>query len=405
MAKLGRTIANLSRYKKAMEGLVAAAGSTEPSRLTEVTDFGSNPGNLRMLAYVPPVVGPRPALVVVLHGCKQTASGYDHGAGWSEMADRHGFLLLYPEQRTPNKPNNCFSWFEAGDTARGAGEAASIRAMIARMADTHHIDGSRVFVTGLSAGGAMTAVMLATYPEVFAAGAVVAGLPYGSAQTMQEAFEGMFTGRPRSARAWGDLVRSASDHRGPWPRVSVWHGSADTTVVPGNADELVKQWTDVHGLPAGGAETSTQDGATRTIWRDRAGRVAVESLSIPGMAHGTPLATGTGDEFCGRAGPFLLEVGISSTHHIARFFGLLDERAARRPDAETVVTRPSEPAPTEAPARDLVSVSATVREEARPRDDRPDFGSRPGHGLPRGLPIDVEAVINKALKAAGLIKS
>jgi feruloyl esterase len=401
MAKLGRTIANLSRYKKAMEDMVAAAGSTEPSRLTEVTEFGPNPGNLRMLAYVPPVLGPRPALVVVLHGCKQTASGYDHGAGWSQMADRHGFLLLYPEQRSANNPNNCFSWFEPGDTARGAGEAASIRAMIARMAQTHGVDEGRIFVTGLSAGGAMTAVMLATYPEVFAAGAVVAGLPYGSAQNVQEAFEGMFTGRPRAARAWGDLVRSASPHRGAWPRISVWHGSADTTVVPGNADELVKQWTDVHGLPAGGGETSTQDGATRTVWRDREGQAVVESLSIPGMAHGTPLATGAGDEFCGRAGPFLLEAGISSTHHIARFFGLLDEGVVRRPDPETFVTPPREPVRPEAPARDLVSVSATTREEERPQDDHPGLGYAPRGGLP----IDVEAVINKALKAAGLIKS
>ncbi|KAA2234680.1 extracellular catalytic domain type 1 short-chain-length polyhydroxyalkanoate depolymerase [Salinarimonas soli] len=396
MAKLGRTIANLARYAKAMESMAATAGAAEPGRLVEVSDFGANPGNLRMLAHVPAQVGPRPGLVVVLHGCKQNAGGYDQGTGWSDLADRHGFLLLVPEQRPANNPNNCFSWFEPGDTRRGAGEAASIRAMVAWMVREHGVDEERIFVTGLSAGGAMTAVMLATYPEVFAAGAIVAGLPYGSAQTMQEAFEGMFTARPRAARAWGDLVREASPHRGPWPRVSVWHGSADTTVVPANADEIVKQWTDVHGLNPGAAERTREGTAERAVWRDRSGAVAVESFSIPGLAHGTPLDTGPGEACCGRAGPFLLEAGISSTHHIARFFGLLDGRAETRP-AEAVIIPPAPRAAPERPVppqRELAAFTAPRREEPRP-------GPGPGG---RTLPIDVEAVINKALRAAGLIK-
>ena len=103
--------------------------------------------------------------------------------------------------------NGCFNWFQSGDIERGHGEAASIRQMVATMVSDHGIDPARVFVTGLSAGGAMTSVMLATYPEVFAGGAIIAGLPYGAATNMQQAFETMYRCPPRAARAWGELVR------------------------------------------------------------------------------------------------------------------------------------------------------------------------------------------------------
>src|SRR5207237_4224060 len=121
--------------------------------------------------------------------------------------------------------------------------------MIEQPVVDYGINRRRVSVTGLSAGGAMASNMLACYPEVFAGGAIVAGLPYGAATNVQQAFESMFQSPARSAREWGDLVRGAAPHDGPWPRVSVWHGNADKTVIPSNADEILKQWTEVHGLP------------------------------------------------------------------------------------------------------------------------------------------------------------
>jgi feruloyl esterase len=133
------------------------------------------------------------------------------------------------------------------------------------------IDGRRIFVTGLSAGGAMTSNMLACYPEVFAGGAIIAGLPYGAASNVQQAFESMFQSPSRSPRAWGDLVRKASPHRGPWPRVSIWHGDADKTVIPPNALELLKQWTDVHGLPMSPSRNARVDGFPREIWLSETG--------------------------------------------------------------------------------------------------------------------------------------
>lgn len=288
--------------------------------LTEVHEFGSNPGALRMFKYVPE--RPESALVVVLHGCAQTAADYDLGAGWSTLADRYGFVLLLPQQQPSNNPSKGFNWFLPGDIARGEGETLSVRQMVETMIVAHGIDRRRVFVTGLSAGGAMTSVMLATYPELFAAGAIIAGLPYGTATNVNEAFQSMFQARARPAPEWGDLVRAASSHPGPWPRLSVWHGGADTVVRPDNADEIVKQWADVHCLDPGPTRVETVDGYPRQVWRNRSGRDVIELYTIPSMAHGTPLATGGSDQHCGIPGAYLLEVGISSSYHIAKFWGL-----------------------------------------------------------------------------------
>jgi poly(hydroxyalkanoate) depolymerase family esterase len=423
MSGLGTTIGNLSKlrqgFSQALKGVElpqARRAATGPTRLKAVSDFGSNPGNLRMYEYVPKSVAPSPALMVVLHGCTQTAAGYDHGTGWSTLADEHGFVLLYPEQQPANNPNTCFNWFEPGDIRRDAGEAKSIRQMIDRMIADHGVDGSRVYITGLSAGGAMAGVMLATYPEMFAGGGIIAGLPYGTAGNVQDALASMFQGRSKDARQWGDLVRAASPHRGPWPKISVWHGGADTTVKPMNATETVKQWSDVHGVSGTPALESKGPGFTRQAWRNGAGEEVVESFTLAGMAHGTPLAAGTGEGRSGVAGPYLLDVGVSSTHHIASFLGLIPQ-AAERPAAVRAEHRaaasaePAAAASAERPAPAPMWPPTGVIEFGRKHDEappKPEPAPEPErHGSRKlgGLPIDVNAVITKALKAAGLMRS
>src|SRR5436309_16135514 len=116
-------------------GLGGKPGARSP--LTEVTGFGSNPGELRMFEYVPVKLQRPRALVVVLHGCGQTAAGYDLGAGWSSLAKHYGFALLMPEQQRANNANTCFNWFNSEDVARDSGEALFIREMNAHMADIH----------------------------------------------------------------------------------------------------------------------------------------------------------------------------------------------------------------------------------------------------------------------------
>ena len=119
-------------------------------------------------------------------------------------------------------------------------------------------------------------------------------------------------------------MRHASHHKGPWPKLSVWHGSADRTVNPANADEIVKQWLDVHGLPSAPMSEAVVDGYPRQVWWNADGETIVESYTITGMAHGTPLGIADNDEHYGEQGAFLIEAGISSSYHIANFFGLTE---------------------------------------------------------------------------------
>jgi pimeloyl-ACP methyl ester carboxylesterase len=193
--------------------------------------------------------------------------------------------------------------------------------MVEHAIATFAADRGRVFVTGLSAGGAMASVMLATYPEVFAGGAIIAGLPYGCASNVEQAFELMFTAQGHGARALGDRVRAASGHHGPWPKISVWHGTNDPIVQPFNAEDIIRQWTNVHSLAECPSHQELIGSHTRRIWSDATGEALIEVFAISGMAHGVPLAM-TGGESCGATGAFFLDVGISSTHHIARFWRL-----------------------------------------------------------------------------------
>ncbi len=291
--------------------------------LTLVGPVADNPGNLGMVRYVPSGLPAGRPVVVALHGCTQTASAYGTGSGWQELADRMRFTVLMPEQKTANNSNRCFNWFEPGDTTRGQGEAESIAQMVHQTITDTGADPSRVYVTGLSAGAAMTAVMLATYPELFAGGGIVAGIAYRCASSMIDAFSCMYPGKNQTPAALGDAVRSASSYTGPWPTVSVWQGSADYTVAPSNATELVEQWTNVHGIPATPTRTDTVAGYPHAVY-EAGGRAVVESYTITGMGHGQPVDPGSAAGQCGQAGAFILDVNICAAWQMGSAWHLAD---------------------------------------------------------------------------------
>jgi poly(hydroxyalkanoate) depolymerase family esterase len=381
LRKLSDTVARLAALRA--QHAVHAPDQGLPGRLSTWSGSGSNPGGLKAHFYLPKDLPADAPLVVVLHGCTQNAASYDHRSGWSQLADRAGFALLYPEQQRANNPNLCFNWFLPADTARGSGEVLSIRQMIEAMVSAHGLDRSRIFVTGLSAGGAMAAAMLATYPEIFAGGAIIAGIPYGSATTVPEAVDRMRGHGGPSGRELQALVSRASTHTGPWPRISIWHGSADQTVAPSNAEAIATQWRGVHGLD--GASERSQVGRHSTqVWTDGAGEPVIEINLVAGMGHGTPL----GGDGLGAPGPYMLDVGISSTREIAQFWGIAETEtsALERP-------RDAEQPPYPIPALRRETADAAAAPPATGWSAQPESES-PG----------VRKIIEDALRAAGLMR-
>jgi poly(hydroxyalkanoate) depolymerase family esterase len=289
----------------------------EPGMHT-IEEFGSNPGHLALHLYLPAAPRPRAPLLVLLHGCRQEAVGFARDAGWCALADRLGAPLLLPEQSGANNPGRCFNWFLPTDSRRGVGEAASIRQMVAYVAQRCATDPRRVFIAGLSAGGALSAAMLAAYPEVFAAGAIIAGLPIGSAESVGGAVAAMqHAPTGRSPAQWAALARAVAPAHfaGPWPRISIWQGGTDRTVDPSNAASLVAQWTALHGL-AGPATRHERlgEGIDRQVWGG-ANAAPVEYWSLAGMAHGFPVAGSSRADW-------ILPAGIDATAAIARFWGI-----------------------------------------------------------------------------------
>lgn len=380
MAKLRKISDTISRLV-ALKGLIQEASHTGPksSKLVELAAFGSNPGGLGAFVYVPKDLPAGAPLVVVLHGCTQSADTYDRHSGWSTLADEVGFAILFPEQRRANNPNLCFNWFNLGDARRGSGEAESIRQMIDAAVVKHKTDRQRIFITGLSAGGAMTAVMLATYPEIFAGGAIIAGLPYACAMTMPQAFDRMRGHGGPSALELQRALRAASSHQGPWPRISVWHGSADQTVAFSNAEAIVSQWRGVHRLAAAPSASRISEQHTRTVWRNPEGQEVVELNAIHDMGHGTPL----GDDGLGIAGPYMLNVGVSSTREIARGWGLQHGRGSTCPKEQSGNRR--------APLSHVEATAAATRSIVTE-----------AQGSAAKSP-NVQKIIEDALRAAGLM--
>ena len=182
----------------------------------------------------------------------------------------------------------------------------------------------------------MTAVMLATYPELFAGGAVIAGLPYGTAKSVPAALERMRGQGLPDQWELSQFVRQAVPRAKTWPTLSVWHGSADATVVPSNGEALVDQWRGLHDLPAAPSVTERVDGQVRRVWNDADGRPVVKHIAVAGLGHGTPLNSRDphSDE---HPGPHMLEAGISSTQHMLDDWGLLGEPMRRSAPAKAVV--------------------------------------------------------------------
>jgi len=247
--------------------------------------------------YVPagPAEAPR-AMLVMLHGCTQSADDFAAGTQMNRLADRHGFLVVYPEQAAHANTSKCWNWFKPQDQQRDAGEPALIAGIVRQVAEAHRADPRRVFVAGLSAGAAMAVTLGQTYPELFAAVGAHSGLPYASAHDIPSALAAMKGGRSGMAGLKDRPAAAGSRYRSEPQAVPVivFHGDRDHTVQQSNGAQIVQQAQQAHLLKSKGVAllASAHDGVatggrryTRIVHADAAGHARIESWTLHGAGH------------------------------------------------------------------------------------------------------------------------
>ena len=279
-----------------------AAGGTFTSGV-----FSNAAGRRRYKLYIPsqPSTTPRP-LIVMLHGCTQNPDDFALGTGMNRLAEEANCLVLYPEQDSASNRTQCWNWFESGHQARDAGEPGIIAGLTRQIVKEHGADPAQVFVAGMSAGGAMAAVLGAEYPDLFAAVGVHSGLPAGSGRDMITGLQAMK--KPAKGRTLREAVP-----------VIVFHGSTDHVVAPANGDAVLQQYVGAHaGLRATPLSVRHDDAAhggrrcRRSVWRDDAGRAMAEQWVVQGAGH----AWAGGNA----AGSHTDAAGPSASKEMLRFF-------------------------------------------------------------------------------------
>ncbi len=248
--------------------------------------FTNEAGTRAYRLYVPSSYAGRPVpLIVMLHGCTQSAEDFAKGTGMNALAEAEGFLVAYPEQSKAANPNRCWNWFNPRDQKRDSGEPSIIAGMTREIAASYAVDPTRIYVAGLSAGGAAAAVMGATYPDLFAAVCVHSGLPAGSAKDVGSALAAM-----RSPKDPSGLPHAAVLHgRGRLVPTIVFHGDKDATVHPNNGQHVIAQsrtreWDALRAVSHPGRVPGGH-AYTRTDHHDAAGRVVLELWEIHGAGH------------------------------------------------------------------------------------------------------------------------
>jgi poly(hydroxyalkanoate) depolymerase family esterase len=233
----------------------------------------------------------------MLHGCTQDPDLFAKATQMNTVAEREGFYVLYPEQPASAQQMKCWHWFDAAHQVRGQGEPALIAGMVGQVKERYEVDGRAVFVAGLSAGAAMSVVMGATYPDVFAAIGVASGLEYKAGTTQAEGQQAMNLGGP-NPDAEGRAAYEAMGQAAQVVPVMVFHGTQDTTVKPINAGQILAQWAATDRLAAQGqppvhakpdmSETGKAPNGrsfTHQVYKNDAGTAILESYMVDGMAH------------------------------------------------------------------------------------------------------------------------
>ena len=271
-------LARDGKLVEAMRALTDPRSETSPGSF-EFHSVANAAGNRRFKLYVPAGHDQRPLpLIVMLHGCTQSPDDFAAGTRMNTLADQRRFLVAYPEQPESANPNKCWNWFKVGDQIRDLGEPHLIAELTRQIMRDQAVDEDRVYVAGLSAGGAAAAIMGATYPDLYAAVGFHSGLACGAARDMHAAFSAMRQGAPAARLP----VRT-----GPVVPTIVFHGDRDETVNPVNGDQASEQASggpDVRTQVSRG-ETATGIAYTRTLRFDAQGREIGEQWMLQGLGH------------------------------------------------------------------------------------------------------------------------
>lgn len=267
--------------KRGLQGGHAAQPLVAPDAARFIAGHHAGPaGERRYKLFIPGAYRGQPLpLVVMLHGCTQSADDFATGTRMNALAEERGCFVVYPEQSRNANASKCWNWFNASDQRPHSGEPAIIAALVRELSEKYSIDAARVFIAGLSAGGAMAVILGATHPGLFAAVGVHSGLPYRAAHDLPSGLAAM-----RGASGAG-----ASVGQGAIPTI-VFHGDRDTTVHPGNAEQVALQAAGPCACDAArdttvAGEAAGQRAHTRRVFRDGDGRVLVESWLVHGAAH------------------------------------------------------------------------------------------------------------------------
>jgi poly(hydroxyalkanoate) depolymerase family esterase len=278
-------------------------GETDPAvvpaggRFVE-RSYTNQAGTRSYKLYVPSgYIGQEVPLVVMLHGCTQSPNDIAAGTQMNALAEGQIFLVAYPAQAQGANMNKCWNWFEASDQQRGRGEPSLVAGITRRIIDEYNVADGRVYVAGMSSGGAMAAIMAEAYPELYAAVGVHSGLAPGAAHDMPSAFAAMRQGGPATPRRDVPTATSTGHSARKVPAI-VFHGDCDKTVHPRNADHLLEHYCtakttgsrDAAGgsTPRGTVSQGRVPGGhayTRTTYRDAGGRAIVERWTVHGLGH------------------------------------------------------------------------------------------------------------------------
>ncbi|MGO4485989.1 extracellular catalytic domain type 1 short-chain-length polyhydroxyalkanoate depolymerase [Rhizobium sp. 2TAF27] len=315
-------------FKAPQRKPIRARPTSRPPKtvLVETAGFGSNPGRLIMKSFVPATRLPKnPALVVLLHGCRQSPDSLDVATGFSVLAKERRFVLLYPEQRRANNAQGCFNWFRPSAVARDRGEVLSVKQMIEHACERYRIDRSRIFVAGLSAGGAMTGALVASYPHLFAGAAIIAGMPFGSARDAMSAMGAMKLGATPPPGGWGKPVTELTPQATSWPALTVWQGMDDRIVNRTNALACVAQWLEVRGIDESRGRLEEKPWGRLQSWKV-AGELKVALYLVRNIGHGLPIKRRT-TSTRRIEDPFVIPAEISAPAELMRLWGLAKLRA------------------------------------------------------------------------------